>query len=1136
MGRIRTILIIAGLLFSTSGFASHILGGEITWQCLGSGQYEFTLKLYRDCTGGALPTYAQTINGPQGGISVNFVGKTDFSPTCYDAAQAYGCPPVVVYPNIKPGSVEEYVYRGTTSLTGTPAGTGWEFSWTLCCRPTVAQGGTLRNTNTGGYYIRSKMYPYTPPGATAPLSANQCYDNSPYFVEPPLSLLCKGSKFSYIQLAGDKEVDSLYYEWADPLQSAATPIVWTSGYSSTAPFPDQGESALNGPVVLDNVSGEVTTEIHALPLNTLGTFASCIKVEAWKDCQLKAEIFRDVAIIVEESCSPNTKPTLSIDLAQYPFLTKTGNVYKTQVYPGDNVHFEMTSFDPDFNDLGGGVLVPQKIEFKAGGLMVSADPAPLSSSTGCDGEQPCATLVPKAPQATYSNSLNNRVIFDWTPDCQHLATPAACGAISSVYRFAFRMEDNGCAVPAVEVATLLIEVLPGDPSPVRPSCLNPDGNGNIHLQWEKAKIDSALAFNYYMILGAPTLAGTYDTLQRIYDIDSLGTIINGTNYKHFYMIKSTGKCDFLSFPSDTISFMEMSLTATPPGNAEFANLTWTPMATPLSDRTLGVYEIWSEAPAGSGNWVKMGETTGTTYVDEVTVCNALVNYQIRVTDTAKGCQSGSTIDSARFTDQTNKDQFVLDSVSVNDNGNSIISWSPTQYGDVVNYYLYFNDSKLGWIVVDTIPVGATMPHEWTGSDADSRSEQFRVVSVDSCQNQSDAQVVVPHRTIYMRQYIDKCEAVSHVSWNNYEGFGKSGVREYRLQVQVDGGPWNLLFVGSPEDTTFTQRNLQNGSRYCYRVQVTDTSGTRTSTSNERCELAEVPRKSRILYLAQVTNDLNRGALDLNFLVDGQADVESFTIERALDKRGPYRNIGTVGKPRTAPYLINFADYDTDPSSYHYFYRVSATDSCGGRDTISNIGRNILLEVEPRSNLTNLLTWNPYEDWDGIVATYHIFRKAAEEPTFELVGNVQGTDTTFVDNIADYGNTEGNFCYYVEAMEGNNSLGIVTPAGLPYNSTSNQVCMNQQVRAFMPSAFRPGSDIMANREFGPSLRFTDVEGYHFYVMNRWGVKIFETDNPEEKWDGTHAGEAAAQGVYIYYVRYSTPGDHSVEDRGSFTLIR
>ena len=32
--------------------AAHIIGGELTYQCLGNGGYSITLKVYRDCQNG----------------------------------------------------------------------------------------------------------------------------------------------------------------------------------------------------------------------------------------------------------------------------------------------------------------------------------------------------------------------------------------------------------------------------------------------------------------------------------------------------------------------------------------------------------------------------------------------------------------------------------------------------------------------------------------------------------------------------------------------------------------------------------------------------------------------------------------------------------------------------------------------------------------------------------------------------------------------------------------------------------------------------------------------------------------------------------------------------------------------------
>lgn len=1124
---------------STLSYGSHLLGGEITWECLANGKYIFTMTLYKECGQGAIGLQTSyTISGPVS-IPVTQQQVKEISPVCLGGGSiSCGTSPS------GEGAVERYTYKsGQINLPkGPPPASGWMFTWTECCRPT-----TVRNGPTGSYYLRAIMYPYTPIGASTAQDEDPCFDSSPYFSELGALTICSGSEFTYNHLAADKDLDSLYIRFADPWESLNGPVSFLSGYSSTSPYPSNlsHPTSANGPIVLDNKTGAISMNIHTA---TAGSYPSCYAIEAWKCGQTAsgpapikvAEVFRDVAIVVRNGCNPNNEPSVLIDTATYPDITQVNDKsYFINVYPGDTIDFQLNAKDFDFLPNG----LPQSITFNASGLQASS---PMPSGTGCVGVAPCAQFTPVAPQPGFTSPLNNNVRFFWVPTCQHLGAYGFttggnfCNPVSSFF-FSLRMQDDGCPAPEIALTTFVVNVVIGDPTPINFGCLTPLSNGNVRLGWERSHQDSALEFNYYMILAAAP-GGTYDTISRIYDIDSTSLSFSNTNgYTSFYMLKSTGDCDFLSRPSDTLQIMNMSLTATPPGSAEYAQLSWTPLRTPLSWTTRGVYEIWTEAPAGSGNWVKVGETTALSFTDTVTVCNSLANYQIRVTDTIAGCQSGSNTDSARFSDQTNSDKMVLDSVSVNQNGHAIISWEPTKYGDVIAYLIYYNHSKLGWIVVDTVWRGAPLPYEWADSKADSRSELFKVVSIDSCGNQSDDQVVRAHATIHLRGYLNKCEGYSRVSWNQYEGFGKEAIAGYRLYVQTTDPsgtttPFRLLYAASPEDTSYLQTNLRNAYQYCYYVKAVDTSGAYTSTSNYVCVDAEVPRKSKILYLAQATYEPDANSINLSTFVDGQADVQKFSVERAPDIEGPYKLLGVVGKPNTKPYLINFSDYGADANSYRYYYRVSATDSCGERDTVSNFARNILLEVEPRANLTNLLTWNEYTAWAGNVKSYSVYRRASDEVRHYKVAEVAGRDTFFVDNITDYGNTDGGFCYYVLAQEGPNSLNILGPDGLPYTSRSNDVCINQWARMYMPTAFRPGSDIGVNRQFGPTLKFEDIDQYTFYIMNRWGVKVFETNDPSVKWDGQHQGENAPPGVYVYFLKYSTPGDKAREQRGTFTLIR
>ena len=51
-GSLRYIILLVMTLWSISGFATHIVGGDLTYRCLGNDKYEVTLMFYRDCLGG----------------------------------------------------------------------------------------------------------------------------------------------------------------------------------------------------------------------------------------------------------------------------------------------------------------------------------------------------------------------------------------------------------------------------------------------------------------------------------------------------------------------------------------------------------------------------------------------------------------------------------------------------------------------------------------------------------------------------------------------------------------------------------------------------------------------------------------------------------------------------------------------------------------------------------------------------------------------------------------------------------------------------------------------------------------------------------------------------------------------------
>ena len=90
----RKILIFYFLLIvSFQAQATHIMGGEITWECIKDqtspdfGRYIFRMKLYRDCDGTSLTTGTQILTVWSSGVNIssiplNWIITNDISPTC----------------------------------------------------------------------------------------------------------------------------------------------------------------------------------------------------------------------------------------------------------------------------------------------------------------------------------------------------------------------------------------------------------------------------------------------------------------------------------------------------------------------------------------------------------------------------------------------------------------------------------------------------------------------------------------------------------------------------------------------------------------------------------------------------------------------------------------------------------------------------------------------------------------------------------------------------------------------------------------------------------------------------------------------------------------------------------------------
>lgn len=295
--------------------ATHAMGVDLTYVCLGNGQYKFSLQFYRDCNGiSAANNYVLELSSPNCGAFTNTMVKTsvvEITPSC----------PGIVGTACNGGNgvygIEKHTYEATVTIPTTC--TDWTASWSLCCRNNAIT--TLTNSGANMMYIETEL-------STGLSNCN----NSPTFLNNPTPFACVGQSVFYNHGAVDTDGDSLRYSLADCYDAANTPVSYDAaqGISTTSPLLTQ-----NG-VSIDPATGAISFIPSSVQVGVL-----CVLVEEFRNGQKIGEIVRDIQFTVV-NCQ-NQAPTLT--------GMNGGAVFDTTIIAGQQLCFEVFSNDIDSGQL-----------------------------------------------------------------------------------------------------------------------------------------------------------------------------------------------------------------------------------------------------------------------------------------------------------------------------------------------------------------------------------------------------------------------------------------------------------------------------------------------------------------------------------------------------------------------------------------------------------------------------------------------------------------------------------------------------------------------------------------------------------------------------------------------------------------
>jgi|GEM_PF-316888 len=229
------------LLLYNFAFTLHIIGGEITYECLGNGQYSFEMTVYRDCnsSGASLDNPANIttyeFNGNVASMLVNNQVPLN---------SIVNIPPVLNNPCLTPPSnlcVEKGTYTWTSFLPSNLD--GYVIAYQRCCRNSAIDN-IFTPDDVGVSY-------------TAEINStvqNSC-NSSPVFNDFPPIIICANEPLNFDHSATDPDGNTLVYSFCDPITGASNamplppmastpdqnfphypPVVFTGPYSTTTPM------------------------------------------------------------------------------------------------------------------------------------------------------------------------------------------------------------------------------------------------------------------------------------------------------------------------------------------------------------------------------------------------------------------------------------------------------------------------------------------------------------------------------------------------------------------------------------------------------------------------------------------------------------------------------------------------------------------------------------------------------------------------------------------------------------------------------------------------------------------------------------------------------------------------------------
>ncbi|MFN2430904.1 MAG: gliding motility-associated C-terminal domain-containing protein, partial [Cryomorphaceae bacterium] len=203
---------------------------------------------------------------------------------------------------------------------------------------------------------------------------------------------------------------------------------------------------------------------------------------------------------------------------------------------------------------------------------------------------------------------------------------------------------------------------------------------------------------------------------------------------------------------------------------------------------------------------------------------------------------------------------------------------------------------------------------------------------------------------------------------------------------------------------------------------------------------------------------------------------------------------------------------------------------------------VALEVESENGCKSRAVWP--EDVN-VFSTYADFYFEAEdisvtnpEVYFRNTSPIDVQSYWTIDTLAAFDGRNANFSFPdVDGGTYEVCLDVISENGC-LDSQCREVVVADDFFIYAPNSFTPNGDGL-NDLFGPVLSKIDLVDYRFWIVDRWGKKVFDTRDRTKKWDGSNSGDEHYGSNQVYIWHLVAKPDFNVQTRrytGQIMLIR